>query len=46
MDRLLDEARVGAVYLRQPPFANMIVGAIYYNANVLGHCQLHALVEL
>src|SRR5438067_6609023 len=46
MDRLLDEARDGAVYLRQPAVANMIVEAIHYNANVLGHYQLHAFVVM
>ena len=46
MDRLLDEARAGAVYLRQPAVANMIVEAIHYNANLLGHYQLHAFVVM
>src|SRR5438270_9415234 len=46
MDRLLDEARAGAVYLRQPAVANMIVEAIHYNANVRGHYQLHAFVVM
>ena len=46
MDRLLDEARAGAVYLRQPAVANMIVETIHYNANVLGHYQLHAFVVM
>src|ERR1700689_3940725 len=36
MDRLLDEVRAGAFYLRQPAIANMIVEAIQYNANILG----------
>jgi REP element-mobilizing transposase RayT len=42
LDRLLDEARNGAVYLRQPAIANMVVKAIHYNATVLGHYRLHA----
>src|SRR5437868_12570355 len=46
MDRLLDEARAGAVYLRQPAVANMIVEAIHYNVNLLGHYQLHAFVVM
>jgi hypothetical protein len=46
MDRLLDEARAGAVYLRQPAVANMIVEAIHYDANVLGHYRLHAFVVM
>jgi len=32
MDRLLDEARSGPLYLRQPAIADMIVEAIQYNA--------------
>ena len=46
MDRLWDYARNGAVYLRQPAIANRIVGAIYHNANVLGHYPLHAFVVM
>jgi putative DNA methylase len=46
MDRLLDEARDGAFYLRQPAAADMIVEAIQYNANVLGHYVLHAFVVM
>src|SRR5438270_9292818 len=46
MDRLLDETRDGAMYLRQPAVANMIVEAIHYNASVLGHYQLHAFVVM
>jgi REP element-mobilizing transposase RayT len=42
MDRLLDEACDGAFYLRQPAIADMIVEAIEYNANILGHYLLHA----
>src|SRR5260370_26863559 len=42
MDRLLDEARDGTFYLRQPAIADMIVEAIQYNSNVLGHYVLHA----
>src|SRR5260370_15609738 len=42
MDRLLDEARDGTFSLRQPAIADMIVEAIQYNANVLGHYGLHA----
>ena len=34
MDRLLDEASGGAVYLRQPAIADMIVEAIHYNSDV------------
>jgi REP element-mobilizing transposase RayT len=44
MDRLLDETRTGAFYLRQPAIAEMIVEAIHYNADVLCHYRLHAFV--
>ena len=46
MDRLLDQACSGAFYLRQPAIANMIVEAIHYNANILGHYLLHAFVVM
>ena len=46
MDRLLDDARTGAFYLRQPALADMIVQAIQYNANVLGHYLCHAFVVM
>ena len=42
LDRLLDEACVGPFYLRQPAVADMIVDAIQYNADILGHYVLHA----
>jgi REP element-mobilizing transposase RayT len=46
MDRLLEEARTGSFYLRQPPIADMVVEAIKYNANILGHYRLHAFVVM
>ena len=46
MDRLLDEARSGSFYLRQPAIADMIVEAIHYNANTLGHYFCHAFVVM
>jgi putative transposase len=46
MDRLLDEACSGPFYLRQPAVADMIVEAIQYNANILGHYVLHAFVVM
>jgi REP element-mobilizing transposase RayT len=46
MDRLLDEARSGAFYLRQPRIADMVVEAIQYNARILGHYGLHAFVVM
>jgi len=42
MDRLLDEARCGPFYLRQPAVADVILEAIRYNANTLRHYVLHA----
>jgi putative transposase len=42
MDRLLDAATTGNVYLRQPAIADMVVEAIHYNAEALGHYLLHA----
>jgi putative transposase len=44
MDRLLDEARAGAFYIRQPAVADRIVEAIQYNASILGHYISHAFV--
>ncbi len=46
MDLLFDEARVGPVYLRRPALADMVVEAIHYNADVLGHYVLHAFVVM
>jgi putative transposase len=46
MDRLLDEARTGAFYLRQSAIAEMIVEAIEYNASVLGHYVVHSFVVM
>ena len=46
MDRLLDEARAGSFYLRQPALADMVVEAIQYNAAELGHYRLWAFVVM
>jgi REP element-mobilizing transposase RayT len=46
MDRLLDEADGGPLYLDQPAVADMVVGALQYNANILGHYVLHAFVVM
>jgi REP element-mobilizing transposase RayT len=46
MDRLLDETRCGAFYLRQPALADMIVEAIRYNADILRHYVSHAFVVM
>src|ERR1700682_4459607 len=42
LDRLLDHATTGPLYLRQPALAAMVVDAIHYNANVLKHYTTHA----
>lgn len=42
MDRLLDEARCGPFFLRQPSVAQMVVDAIHYNAYTLEHYTFHA----
>ncbi len=42
LDRLLDEARSGPLYLRQPALSEIVVEAIHHNASVLGHYVLHA----
>jgi len=46
MDRLLDEARTGPFYFRQPALADMVVEAIRYNAQILRHYVLHAFVVM
>ncbi|MGA8598750.1 MAG: transposase [Bryobacteraceae bacterium] len=42
MDRLLDEARTGPFYLRQPAIADMIIEVIHHNEHALGRYSLHA----
>ena len=44
MDRLLDNARTGPLYLRLPEIAKMIVDAIHYRDQYLGHYHLHSYV--
>ncbi len=46
MDRLLDEARSGPFYMRQPAVADMVLEAIQYNASKLGHYALHCFVVM
>ena len=46
MDRLLDNVAGGPFYLRQPAIADMIVEAIHYNSQTLGHYLLHAFVVM
>jgi putative transposase len=43
MDRLLDEARCGPAFLRQPAIAQQALAPIEYGAGI-GHCHLHAWV--
>ena len=42
LDRLLDAARSGPLYLRRPALAEIVVEAIHHNASVLHHYILHA----
>ena len=42
LDRLLDQARTGPFYLRQPAVAQMIVEAIHYSADTMKHYVEHA----
>jgi putative DNA methylase len=44
LDRLLEQARSGPFYLRQPAVADMVVEACLHNAEVLRHFVLHAFV--
>ncbi len=46
MDRLLDEARTGPFYLRQPAPAKLVVEAIHFSAISLGCYSLHAFVVM
>ena len=46
MDRLLDEARSGPLYMRQPAIADMVAEAIHYNAAILEHYVLHTFVVM
>ena len=42
----MDEACDGPFYLRQHAIADMIVEAIHYNSDFLGHYLLHAFVVM
>jgi REP element-mobilizing transposase RayT len=44
MDHLLDNARTGPLYLREPEIATIVVGAIQYRNN--SHYQLHSYVVM
>lgn len=46
LDRLLDEARTGPFYLKQPQIAALVVTAIHHSADVLGHYTVHAFVVM
>jgi REP element-mobilizing transposase RayT len=46
MDRILDTACTGPLYLRRPEIANMVVEAIHYRERDLQHCQLHSYVVM
>lgn len=45
-DRLLDQARTGPSYLKQPAVADMVVDSIRYNAQALERFSLHAFVVM
>ena len=46
LDRLLDEARTGPFYLKQPVIAALVVAAIHHACDELGHYTLHAFVVM
>jgi len=46
LDRLLGNARTGPLYLRKPEIASMVVDAIYYGEQSLGHYDLHSYVVM
>jgi putative transposase len=46
LDRLLDEARSGPLYLRRAAIADIVVEAIHYNSSVLQQYLLHAFVVM
>ena len=46
LDRLLDEARTGPFYLKQPAIASLVVAAMHHCATVLVQYTLHAFVVM
>jgi putative transposase len=46
MDRLLDQARIGPLHLRRADIASMVVEAIQYHSDYLGHYELHGFVVM
>jgi putative transposase len=46
MDRLLDQATLGPLYLRRPEIAAVVTEAIYFNRGQLAHYTLHSFVVM
>ena len=46
IDRHLDAARSGPLYLKQEPIAQLVIASIRYNAEQLQHYELHAFVVM
>ena len=46
MDRLLDHARTGPLYLSRPEIAGIVVDSIHYGQDVLHHYTVHAFVVM
>src|SRR5579863_8849374 len=46
MDRLLDNAQTGPLYLRRPEIAGLVVEAIHYRAQVSREYNLHSFVVM
>ena len=46
MDRLLDHARTGPLYLSQPAVAQLVMEAVQYGQDSLGHYTWHAFVVM
>ena len=46
MDRLLDHARTGPLYLQQPEIAQLVIDALLHGQDPLNHYTLHAFVVM
>lgn len=46
MDRLLDHATLGPLYLKRPEIAAVVADAIYFNGAELAHYNLHSFVVM
>ena len=46
MDRLLDHARTGPLYLSRPDIAQLVIDALQYGQNSLHHYTWHAFVVM